>query len=214
MSDRRDKHLISGFQALLANVHGKAIHGRRVRQLAKHLGEMLPAPCQSLLDVGCGDGRIDTLVRAARPNLRVQGLDVLVRPDAQIPVAAFDGKRLPYADRDVDVVMFVDVLHHTADPGFLLAEARRVARHGVLIKDHYCENWLDERMLAAMDWVGNFGHGVALPYNYWSRAQWSAAWLTLGLKAVETRTALGLYPPVARAAFERHLHFVTFLSPT
>jgi ubiquinone/menaquinone biosynthesis C-methylase UbiE len=114
------------------------------------------------LDVGCGDGRIDSLIARDRPELMITGLDVLARPNASIPVATFDGRHLPLPDAGVDVVMFVDVLHHAEEPFELLAEARRVARNGILIKDHLCETRSNARILGLMDWVGNFGHGVAL----------------------------------------------------
>ncbi len=47
------------------------------------------------------------------------------------PAVEFDGLTLPLADHSVDVVLFVDVLHHTADPLILLREAARVARRHV-----------------------------------------------------------------------------------
>jgi SAM-dependent methyltransferase len=142
----------------------------------------------------------------------ITGLDVLARPNASIPVATFDGRHLPLPDAGVDVVMFVDVLHHAEEPFELLAEARRVARNGILIKDHLCETRSNARILGLMDWVGNFGHGVALPYNYWSSDEWKTARDRLGLQAVETRKDLGLYPAVVRPLFENGLHFVSYLS--
>jgi hypothetical protein len=108
--------------------------------------------------------------------------------------------------------MFVDVLHHTADPLLLLREANRVGKM-ILIKDHFREGFFSGTRLRFMDWVGNARHGVALPYNYWSRSEWSAAFSQLGLKAGEMKTSLGLYPVPASWIFERGLHFVARLQP-
>jgi hypothetical protein len=42
--------------------------------------------------------------------LTIEGVDVFVRPTTQIPVVAFDGRPLPFADGAFDCVQFVDVL--------------------------------------------------------------------------------------------------------
>jgi len=61
-----------------------------------------------------------------------------------------------------------------------------------------------------MDWVGNANphHGVALPYNYWSRSEWSSAFSAGHLEVSEMKTSLGLYPRPASWMFERGLQFV------
>jgi SAM-dependent methyltransferase len=166
----------------------------------------------SVLDVGCGDGSIDALVQSARPELAIQGIDVLVRPVTKIKVTPFDGVHIPFPDRSFESIMFVDVLHHTENPTVLLAEACRVARRSVVVKDHLCESPLAQNKLRLMDWVGNAHHGVELPYNYWSLAQWTEAFNNLNLKVETWQTELGLYPWPASLLFERGLHFVARLA--
>lgn len=191
---------------IVEKVHGSYVHGRRVRVLAEWLRDMIPLG-STVLDVGCGDGRLAALVADGRPDLSVRGIDVLVRPGAVIPVDSFDGVTLPFPDGSFDVVMFVDVLHHTADPNVLLTEAARVARRHVVIKDHLREGLLAERTLRFMDHVGNARHGVALPYNYWRLRQWDEAFARLGLEKSAWHTRLGLYPWPANLLFGRGLHF-------
>jgi SAM-dependent methyltransferase len=161
--------------------------------------------------VGCGDGLIAKLIQEQRPDVRIDGIDILVRPQTHIPVTAFDGQAIPHGDGQFDAVMFVDVLHHTNDPMILLREAARVARQAVLIKDHCLDGWLAGPTLQLMDWVGNARHGVVLPYHYWPARRWQEAFATLGLKAVAREQTLGLYPPPASWIFERSLHFVARL---
>jgi hypothetical protein len=72
--------------------------------------------------------------------------------------------------------MFCDVLHHAEDAIGMLREAARVARHGVIIKDHLAEGVLARPALRLMDFVGNAPRGVTLPYNYFDRAQWANAY--------------------------------------
>ncbi len=110
-------------------------------------------------------------------------------------------------------MLFVDVLHHTRDPIVLLREAKRVARKGIVIKDHCSDDLFDYWTLRFMDWVGNAPHGVVLPYNYWSRQQWLAAFAELQLKVAVWQDRLGLYPSPASFLFERKLHFIAVLTP-
>jgi ubiquinone/menaquinone biosynthesis C-methylase UbiE len=143
----------------------------------------------------------------------VQGIDVLVRPSTAIPVQKYDGEQFPCEDKSVDVVMMVDVLHHTPGQRTVLAEAARVARHAVLIKDHTVRGALAAPTLRAMDWVGNRRHGVVLPYNYWTRQQWDAAFRDLSLTVKAWNPTLGLYALPLRPLFERSLHFLAVLEP-
>jgi len=191
--------------------HDRLVFNRRARVLARQLADLLPENSRSLLDVGCGDGTIDFLLQQHRPNLVIRGVDVLVRPKARIPVQRFDGARLPFADHAFDIVMFADVLHHTKDPRLLLKEAKRVARMAVVVKDHTNDGPFAYTTLRFMDWVGNAHHGVALPYNYWSRARWDEAFADLGLAPELWNSRLGLYPFPASLVFERRLHFAARL---
>ena len=113
--------------SVIGAAHANLVFGRRVRVLASQLANLLPENA-TVLDVGCGDGTLDSLILRSRPDLSINGIDILVRPQTHIPVVPFDGTTIPYPDGAFDVVMFVDVLHHTEDPMVLLGEAKRVAR--------------------------------------------------------------------------------------
>jgi SAM-dependent methyltransferase len=196
--------------SVLERLHGGYVHTRRIRVLSRHIAPLLPDGAK-VLDVGCGDGRLAARLLELRPDLSIEGVDVLVRTDTAIPVRPFDGAHLPYGAASVDVVLLVDVLHHTDDPSVLLREAARVARSGVLLKDHLREGVAARLTLRCMDWVGNARHNVQLPYNYWSRSQWSAAFEELGLAVKRWQASLHLYPVPASWLFDRSLHFVALL---
>jgi ubiquinone/menaquinone biosynthesis C-methylase UbiE len=196
--------------SLLERVHGGYVFQRRVRVLSALLAKLIP-PGARVLDVGCGDGLIAHLISQQRPDVQVEGIDVLLRPQTHIPVAQFDGRMIPYGDATFDVVMFVDVLHHTEDPMVLLREATRVTRQAVVLKDHARDGLLAGPTLRFMDWVGNARHGVVLPYNYWPSAQWARAFAELRLRVAARETSLGLYPWPASWGFDRSLHFVARL---
>ena len=188
------------------------VFARRIEVLSRHLAEMLPQDA-SVLDVGAGDGSLAKRLMERRRDLRVQGVDVLVRPDTHIPVREFDGTTLPFPDRSFDAVMLVDVVHHAADQAALMREVARTARRAVLIKDHFVQGLLARPTLRFMDWVGNARHGVRLPYSYWTPGEWEAAYRDAGLQRTAQRDRLGLYPWPASIIFDRGLHFIAALSP-
>ena len=190
-------------------LHDKFVFGRRARILSDWFAEFAPRGCR-ILDVGCGDGLISALLQSKRPDLSIQGIDVLARESTHIPVRKFDGTHMPFQDGFFDVVLFSDVLHHTEDPRILMREACRVADH-VLIKDHYREGLAAYSRLRFMDWIGNARFGVALPYNYWTKAQWREAWRLMGLRTEQMSTQLGLYFPPVNWIFGAQLHFIALL---
>jgi SAM-dependent methyltransferase len=197
---------------LIDRLHAGYVHTRRVRRLCDHLSALIPTGAQ-VLDVGCGDGLLGGMIMQNRPGIELQGIDVLVRDCPAIPVGWFDGRVIPRGNASVDVVMFVDVLHHTDDPMILLHEAARVAGQGILIKDHTKDGLLAGPTLRFMDYVGNARHGVNLPYNYWPKRRWLNAFHDLGLTVRSWEDDLKLYPQPADWVFGRSLHFVALLEP-
>src|SRR5437016_8879135 len=195
---------------LFRRIHNAQVHQRRVRVLARHLSELIP-PNVSILDVGSGDGLLASRVLARRTDLKWVAIDTLARPKTHVPVHPFNGDRLPFADKEFDFVLFVDVLHHSDAPLVLLREGIRVARAGIVIKDHVREGVCAGPTLRFMDWLGNAAWGVRLPYNYWDAAQWKSARERLNLRIEEERIALGLYPWWANWLFGRSLHFISRL---
>jgi SAM-dependent methyltransferase len=198
--------------SLSGALHAHLVFPRRVRRLAELLSELIPQ-YSTVLDVGCGDGLIAKLIAERRTDVSVHGIDILVRSNTHIPVSAFDGRIIPFPDDSFDVVMLVDVIHHVAEGQLILREAARVARQRVLVKDHNCNGLLAQPTLRFMDWTGNAHHGVALPYNYWSRDEWRQAFPGAALVPGKYREDLGLYPWPASLLFERSLHFLVELTP-
>ena len=195
---------------LLEQMHGGYIQQRRLEQLVRHLEGFIPRN-SSVADVGCGDGQLTAMLQECRPDLRMEGIDVLRRTRTWIPVRQFDGQTLPYESGAMDVVMLVDVLHHVEHPEQLLREAVRVAKAGVVIKDHLSDGWLAEPTLRFMDRIGNARYGVALPGNYWRLSRWKQAFNALAVKPVQWRDELKLYPLWLDAWFGRSLHFIVRL---
>lgn len=191
--------------------HRKIVMGRRVHQISKNISELLPAEVDSVLDVGAGTGEMAFAINNFRPELRMSGVDVYIRPKTFIPVTKYDGNRLPFNDNSFDAVITIDVLHHCDDPVAVLKECARVSKRFVIIKDHVSDSSFDEKVLTFMDWVGNRAHGVILPYNYLSSSGWNSAFEKAGLKAVSNISQLNLYPMPFDIIFGGNLHCVHLL---
>lgn len=199
--------------SLLHRLHGGYVHERRTSVLRDVLAPWIPAGAK-VLDVGCGDGLLAARIGAARPDVAIEGVDVLVRPEVRIPVRPFDGLRIPYPDRSFDAVLLVDVVHHAEEPETLLRETARVSRGVVLLKDHTREGFLAGPTLRFMDRVGNLRYGVNIPGSYWPEARWRETLPRLGFEIEAWNAAVPLYPAWAAWWFGRSLHFAARLAPS
>lgn len=193
--------------SVLGHLHETYIYGRRIRRLSELLAQLIPPRC-NLLEVGCGDGKLARAILDKRPDLHIEGVDVLIRDRTWLPVQAFDGRSLPHREGSVDGVMLIDVLHHTREPLVLLREALRVSRRWIIVKDHIVKGLAAASRLRFMDYVGNSRHAVALPYNYLSEGEWKELRRILDVKVAAEVRDLDLYPQPFDYVFGAGLHFV------
>ena len=122
-----------------------------------------------------------------------------------------DGRTIPMEDGAYDVVILADVLHHEDDPDRLLAECVRVSRRLLIVKDHQEAGPLAHARISLIDWAANAPYGVRCLYRYNTPAGWEDLWRRLGLRVVEERRAMDLYPPVVNLAFGRRLQYLAVL---
>ena len=192
-------------------LHQSHANQRRIETLAAHLDRLAPQNAR-LLDVGCGDGRVGNTLQQRRPDIRYEGIEVVVREGSAIAVSRFDGLHIPFDDDAFDGVVLIDVLHHAADPVALLREAMRVSRAHLYIKDHRSDGLFARATLRFMDRVGNEGHAMDMPHDYWSEAKTRAVWAELGLEVEEFTQDVNLYAWPASLVFGRSLHYFTRLA--
>jgi len=164
-----------------------------------------------VLDIGCGDGLIDKLIMEQKQGVNITGCDVVPRTSNFIDVIQYNGTTLPFANKEFDYSLLIDVVHHADNPPALLKEAARVARSGIIIKDHLADRLLAIPILRLMDWIGNERFKVALPYTYWKRRKWQEQFRELGLKLENIDERIPLYPPWADWLFGYRLHFIALL---
>ena len=151
------------------------------RELAYQIATLIPEN-SSVLDVGCDDGSTALMIQEKNSELKFEGVDVQSHRPSKIPRKVYNGQRLPCKGASFDVVMALDVLHHTDDIPLMLRELKRVSRSLVVLKDHACENVVEDFVLRGLDYVGNAGYGIECVYNYPSNSDWNRMFSEAGLK--------------------------------
>lgn len=212
----------SSADQMLIALHQRASHGTRVRILAKALSSkiagLFPHGSVKALDVGCGDMSLADAISIDVHDLTWTCVDI--HPCAEEKrledirwnrYQQFDGKTLPFAAKQFDVITFSDVLHHVPEElriGLLKSAATVGSK--VLIKDHFEYGPFSRLALRAMDFVGNFGYGVSVPQRYFSRDSFDSLCDSAGLRIVSCDVGVNLYDhlPVVRQLLSPKWQFI------
>ena len=184
---------------------------KRIDGIARAVCSLLPQGSMTMLDVGCGDGTLAQRVAMQRPGFSFEGVEVVIPEDTCIPMQHYDGTTLPFPDKSFDGVLCVDMLHHTEMPIAILREACRVAKQYVVVKDHICDGLIDRSILTCMDWLGNVGTGVPLPFRFLSSQQWHDVFAALPYKETGRLEPLQYWGWPMRMIVDRQFHFVSLL---
>jgi ubiquinone/menaquinone biosynthesis C-methylase UbiE len=194
--------------AILKRLH-EPIYRRRIAVLSELIAAQLKNG-DAVLDIGCGNGVLGAAILASSScpaEVTVQGLEKAKRGGEPIEVIAHPGGPLPFADRSVDVVILADVLHHELQEDELLAEAARICRRILIIKDHKPEGLLSYPRICFMDWAANQPHHVKCLFRYHTRAEWQQIFAAHHLRPVTEKASLNLYPLGLNFVFGRRLQY-------
>lgn len=118
--------------------------GKSQKAVYRHTAalSLIEVNTQSVLDVGCGDGLFLGLVHTRLSDSVLRGIDWSPTaiemakdrtPGAEFKLLDATSSRLPFEDKEFDVVVALDVLEHTYKPEELLRELARVARTSVIV---------------------------------------------------------------------------------
>jgi 2-polyprenyl-3-methyl-5-hydroxy-6-metoxy-1,4-benzoquinol methylase len=97
---------------------------------------------RSLIDVGCGEGVLTSVLAERLGGRHVLGVDRndpglraewASRPRPNVEYRVADAESLPIADGEYDLACAIEVLEHVSDPEAALGELRRVARRGLIV---------------------------------------------------------------------------------
>jgi SAM-dependent methyltransferase len=178
------------------------------QNIVNNVAPLLDADAATAVDIGCGDGIFSSLLAKARPGLKILGVEIRARPGCRIECITYDGVTLPFPDKSYDYALLINMLHHCDDPSRVLDEAKRVARRGVIIKDHYANNRFDFCNLVLMEWIGNAFTGINQPYGFVSEPGWKDVFQKHGLVVEKLVTRFVSYNRFLDIFFGRNLHFI------
>lgn len=154
---------------------------RIVRQVSPFVGP------GSILDVGCGDGRIAEAFIAGKRDIRLT--DVVNRNQTNLPFTVYDGLSLPFPSKAYDTCFLIAVLHHCDDPLRVLREAIRVTRQRIIIYESVYLNEGNRRLTMFFDWFYNrvLHDNVSVPFNFNSPEGWEHVFKEEGVSVVASQ---------------------------
>ena len=95
----------------------------------------IPSGVSSILDVGCGDGRITNRLASSYP--QVVGVDISKEAlkHVQTKVIRASAEHLPFKNRSFDLVLTTELLEHLPEVTYrkALGEIKRIAKHWILM---------------------------------------------------------------------------------
>jgi SAM-dependent methyltransferase len=137
----RDSRIYQNLATLAWGDHVAGLAGAgssRSRDMSTFCRERIVADVRgtSVCDIGCGDGRLLSQIRQARPAVtRLTGVNPAANTVSWpwIDYATGDGHALPFADGQFDTLICTYGLEQATDCQAMIAEWRRVARRRIII---------------------------------------------------------------------------------
>lgn len=124
---------------------------RKAARIERMLGFELNG--KRILDLGAGEGFVGEALQR-RHGADVVLADVVDLNESGLPLRVYDGRRLPFAEKQFDLVVLYFVLHHCEDAETVLREAVRVSRRAVFVAESVYTSRRERVVLETLDrWV-------------------------------------------------------------
>ena len=152
---------------------------RRAEQFVSLFKEFIP-PRARVLDIGGGWGFYAEPLERSR-DCEVTILDVVEPRFKKAPVVLYGGERIPFPDQSFDVSLLVTALHHMPFPEKVLAEAKRVTRHLVIVVEDLYRSSKERLWAILRDSLYNLEF-VGHPRNFKTKEEWLQCFRSLGFQ--------------------------------
>ena len=99
-----------------------------------HAIKMADPSAQNICDIGCGLGYFISRIHSDLPHLKICGCDVF--PDSPLKVGTYyqgDINKLPFPDKEFDIVTCFHTLEHIRDLDGAISELKRVCKKQIII---------------------------------------------------------------------------------
>jgi len=131
-------------------------------------------PAARILEVGCGETHLASLVREWKPNPQICGIDVSAEifdrklaSRARVQLAVQSAEALGFPDETFDIVIAAEVLEHLENPEAALREIQRVTCRHVLLSVPREPLWRALN-IARFSYVKDFGNTPG-HLQHWSK---------------------------------------------
>ncbi|MCO6499420.1 MAG: class I SAM-dependent methyltransferase [Vicingus serpentipes] len=140
----------------------------------------------SILDVGSGNGLVSWKLKQL--GYKVTPIDITSQAfDSSVKPIIYNGRSIPFKDKEFDVALLLSVLHHTNSPEEVLRETERVAKRVIINEDIY-DNTFQKYLTLFLDSFVNLGYSPCPRTNKndkeWKRTFKNLEWKLLNSKYV------------------------------
>ncbi|MGK0390722.1 MAG: SAM-dependent methyltransferase [Maribacter sp.] len=147
----------------------------------RKLKTVVPHLKGNVVDIGSGNGMVAHYLQKKGHHITTLDVGDLSIHDS-IKTIVYDGKKMPFKNKEFNTGLILTVLHHTDDPIDVLQEAARVCEQLIIIEDIY-NNIIQQYLTYGMDTLVNLGHSN-MTYQNKSDQEWKTTFNQLGLEVV------------------------------
>lgn len=155
----------------------------RARQIIPKITPTLHKEDQ-ILDIGCGTGVISKILRNQGFDVTLTDIDYNQICDVY-PVTIYDGKSLPFKNKQFSASLILTVLHHAKDSDAVLDEAMRVTKDKIIVMEDIFTDLPGRIITFIGDCLVNFE--IHSPFHNHTKENWIQIFEKKNLKVLEIR---------------------------